>query len=435
MQKKREYLKVPMRQYHYISKKDMNGVTGFVTENVCECVAGVIIGRDGYAMYHFSVNDDPGSLADNIWLDFHHTDNIKHIIFGGNVVDSFFPWKSKNRHVLFTSTPKKDCNQKIEQTATDFKKDEDAMNAIKEESDRAVKMSRSFPGLFPDIGWHYGFTRLTTAAEEKYKIEVAVDDVSYSAETFYTRCAVFEKKLGSGLFTYDVNQLNNHIRLFSSEMAANKVLFAAISKQIEFIPYGLKDCVGYQNLARLIEELRLLHLFNRDNTIHFNTLNDATIFFNFREEEYSVYSEANVPDYYEAEAKLNGKHKKLDFVNCFKRPPSLNKNKGVVNTTYSYDHQTVTGLSEALSHLTKDQCRSILEYKKDKLPKMFKNFDDLITAFKNLKNEEQRQVLFDFCKKISPPLVTNSNERDLVLDYLESQKELKQESEMSGPRV
>jgi len=205
------YLNVRMKEYCYISKKNIpQDISGFCTDNVCECVSGFISSDQGYACFHFYRLNDAKALSAMIKKDFEDATSVKMNIIGANLGTIFLPWKTKDRNLTY-----------------DFYKDEEAMAELKKDLYMKCYLLKEDEESFFDI-------------LEESRIKINENLFIYNAE-------VVDRKLKEKKFQVTMNG------------------------KCQFIVTGIKDFVAYQNLARVTYELsNNSNIFSNKNTSHFN---------------------------------------------------------------------------------------------------------------------------------------------------------------------
>jgi hypothetical protein len=300
VKKKSPRIVVPMYYYKFISKSSvMPDIDGFATTNLCECVCGFITSDQGYAFFHFSLESSAESLAEFAAKDFLGASKIQVILLGGNPSIYFFPWKSKNRDILYSASKPRDSDNgrstNIDSNAVDLKKDEDAWQQIKSTLESNPNRNRFFlvhRKCEPSIPW---------------------------GKSKYNTCI---RKIKNNLLVYQMAKLN-------AALHPNGEKLIAAGPELQFTLHNFKDSLGYQNLARLTKALtKYSNLFNKDNIIHFNTINDAVVLADFVDGKCHVYDRENEHDLIqEVEVEIGSPLKKIDSVRTISPLESLKKQK------------------------------------------------------------------------------------------------------------
>lgn len=230
------YLEVGMYYYQFIPKdKIQPNLIGFATENVCECVCGLISSNEAYAFFHFQRLNDAQHLAELIHQDFKNAIDIKLTLIGGNLGNCFLPWKAKDRNVAL-----KDADAKLFGT------------------DAIDRMKTLIAEINEDFTFCISYDRET---EIKALIRSAINENSELSN--------------NNLITYNFAALNE-------KLASSNFQVYGFDFDLSFNVRSVNDFVAYQNLSRVFKALISdSSLFNETNVTHYHSPIGDNVFAKF----------------------------------------------------------------------------------------------------------------------------------------------------------
>lgn len=231
---------VNMHEYRFLRKDDIpEGVKGFYTNNVCECVVGMISSDQGYGFFHYYRECEPERLKEFISRDFTNATSIKITLIGGNPNNLLAPWEVDNRELKFER--------------------DDGTTASDEETAQLALNSPHFFRFPTQMGVWIDPTQALMEIIGKY---------------------IYKPKNESPLVTYDAICTFDWPQI---DIALNGTKIELISYSHKnkgtfgFKTHGKKDFVGYQNL-RIVK--KICSAFDA-NLVHFNCGLQADVFFDF----------------------------------------------------------------------------------------------------------------------------------------------------------
>lgn len=217
-------LEVATGEYYYLPKTYIKDyITGFITKDVRDCICGLISSDQGYAFFHFFRNDDPKDLAEKIKKDFKNSTSVKILLIGGNLINSFLPWKEKNRELKYLSDDKTTNSSGLQ-----------AMELMSQR----LNVDSSFNTV----------CELTDPLKKEEMAKLLKECVTKTTQ--------------KNLFEYNYDSLNR-------KLSEKDFLVSGFFGQCTFRVRSTKDFIGYQNLAKVMHVLTVdTKLFNKHKIKH-----------------------------------------------------------------------------------------------------------------------------------------------------------------------
>lgn len=214
-------LEVKIEQYQYIAKDNIpKNLVGFITDNVRDCVCGLISSDQGFVFFHFYRRDDPEDLKQRIEKDFKNSTCIKISLFGGNFVNTFFPWEVTERELHFLPQDKKSEYCGIE-----------AMKLIQE------------------------------SEKEPLKVVYTVDLSKFGLELLQLVGQCQKNLKDNGFFEYDLDLLNTKLK-------EKQFQVFAFEDRSHFKVQRFEDFIGYQSLSKVLYAISEITLSDKSNLKH-----------------------------------------------------------------------------------------------------------------------------------------------------------------------